>query len=69
MPKRIVDPHGNTVASATPRSRMSREAGAEACTFVPPSSVTRDAIVPSEGRTRRPFTSAGVTMGFVVDWK
>src|SRR5260221_13943325 len=67
MPKRPIDPQGKVIASATPRSSMSRDSGAEACTLVPPSSVTIWPTVLFAGRTFRPFTSAGDAT-FLREW-
>lgn len=56
------------MASATPRSSMSRDSGAEACTLVPPSEVMSWPTVLVAGRTFMPFTSAGSTI-FLREWK
>ncbi|MGY4327776.1 hypothetical protein ACVWWG_002193 [Bradyrhizobium sp. LB7.2] len=55
--------------SATPRSMMSRTSGAEDCTLVPPSEVTKFAMVAWAGRIFRPFTSSGITIFLVREWK
>ena len=57
MPNRTIEPHGKVIASATPLSSTSRASGAEACTLVPPSSVTNAPMVACAGRTFMPFTS------------
>ena len=61
MPNRMIEPHGKVIASATPRSSASRASGAEACTLVPPSSVTIWPIVLVAGRTFMPLMSVGST--------
>src|SRR6202007_3147257 len=68
MPNSTSDPHGNDTASATPRSMMSRTSGAEDWTLVPPSSVTKLAMVASAGRTFIPLMSSGTTIFFVREW-
>ncbi len=65
MPNSTSDPHGKVTASATPRSMMSRTSGAEDCTLVPPSSVTKFAIVASAGRIFMPLMSSGTTIFLV----
>ena len=62
MPNSSIEPHGKVTASATPRSMMSRTSGAEACTLVPPSSVTKLAMVACAGRIFMPLTSSGTTI-------
>src|SRR5674476_1271815 len=57
---------GNVTASATPLPITSRTSGADACTLVPPSSVTNSAMVPCAGRIFMPLMSAG-TITFLVD--
>ena len=69
MPNSTIEPHGKVIASATPFSSTSRASGAEACTFVPPSRVTKRAMVAFAGRTFMPLTSAGTTTFFFVEWK
>src|SRR5579871_3182738 len=68
MPNRTSEPHGKVTASATPRSMISRTSGAEDCTLVPPSSVTKFAIVASAGRIFMPLMSSGTTI-FLVRMK
>src|ERR1700752_3212441 len=69
MPNSTSDPQGKVTASATPRSMMSRTSGAEDCTLVPPSWVTKFAIVASAGRIFMPLTSSGTTIFLVREWK
>ena len=59
MPNRPIEPHGKVMASATPRSSMSRDSGAEACTLVPPSEVTIWPMVLVAGRIFMPLMSVG----------
>ena len=59
MPNKVSEPQGKVMASATPRSIASRDSGAEACTLVPPSSVTIWPMVEVAGRIFMPFMSAG----------
>src|ERR1700733_11880032 len=68
MPNSTSDPHGKVTASATPRSMVSRTSGAEDCTLVPPSKVTKLAIVASAGRIFMPLTSSGTTIFLVRVW-
>src|ERR1700722_6272873 len=68
MPNSTSDPQGKVTASATPRSMMSRTSGAEDCTLVPPSSVTKLAMVASAGRIFMPLTSSGTTIFLVREW-
>src|SRR6267154_2590417 len=65
MPNSTSDPHGKVTASATPRSMMSRTSGAEDCTLVPPSRVTKLAMVAWAGRTFMPLTSSGTRIFLV----
>src|ERR1700748_886348 len=65
MPNSTREPQGKVTASATPRSMMSRTSGAEDCTLVPPSWVTKLAMVASAGRIFMPLMSSG-TMTFLV---
>src|SRR3981189_3735371 len=69
MPNSTSDPHGKVTASATPRSMMSRTSGAEDWTLVPPSSVTKFAMVAWAGRIFMPLTSSGTTIFLVREWK
>src|SRR6185436_20125292 len=50
MPNSGTEPQGKVTASATPCSRMSRTSGALDCTLVPPSEVTKLAMVACAGR-------------------
>ena len=59
MPNSGIEPQGNVTASATPFSRMSRTSGADAWTLVPPSIVTKVAIVACAGRIFMPLHIAG----------
>src|SRR5271155_476921 len=68
MPNSTSDPHGKVTASATPRSMMSRTSGAEDCTLVPPSSVTKFAMVAWAGRIFMPLMSSGTTIFLVREW-
>ena len=68
MPNSTSDPQGKVTASATPRSMMSRTSGAEDCTLVPPSSVTKFAMVASAGRIFMPLMSSGTTIFLVREW-
>src|SRR3979411_324473 len=68
MPNSTSDPHGKVTASATPRSMMSRTSGAEDCTLVPPSWVTKFAMVAWAGRIFMPLTSSGTTTFLVREW-
>ena len=68
MPNRPIEPHGKVMASATPRSSMSRASGAEACTLVPPSAVTIWPMVLVAGRTFMPLMSDGSVI-LVREWK
>src|SRR5476649_717965 len=68
MPNSTSDPHGKVTASATPRSMMSRTSGAEDCTLVPPSAVTKLAMVASAGRIFMPLTSSGTRIFLVREW-
>src|ERR1700735_3705009 len=47
---------------------MSRTSGAEDWTLVPPSNVTKFAMVASAGRILRPLTSSGTTIFLVRVW-
>src|SRR6202048_1334696 len=67
-PNSTSDPQGKVTPSATPRSMMSRTSGAEDCTLVPPSWVTKFAIVASAGRIFMPLTSSGTTIFLVRVW-
>src|SRR5580692_8621058 len=67
-PNSTSEPHGKVTPSATPRSMMSRTSGAEDCTLVPPSSVTKLAMVASAGRIFMPLTSSGTTIFLVREW-
>ena len=69
MPNSTREPQGKVTPSATPRSMMSRTSGADDCTLVPPSEVTKFAMVACAGRIFRPFTSSGVTIFLVLEWK
>src|SRR5258708_9354452 len=62
------EPQGKVTTSATPRSMTSRTSGAEDCTLVPPSSVTKLAMVASAGRIFMPLTSSGTTIFLVRVW-
>ena len=66
MPNRPIEPQGKVMASATPRSSMSRASGAEDCTLVPPSCVTIWPTVLVPGRIFMPLTSLGSTI-FLVE--
>src|SRR5665213_329124 len=68
MPNSTSDPQGKVTASATWRSMMSRTSGADDWTLVPPSSVTRLAMVASAGRTFMPLMSSGSTIFLVLEW-
>ena len=68
MPNSSSEPQGKVTASATPRSMMSRTSGAEDCTLVPPSSVTKFAMVACAGRTFMPLTSSGTTIFLDREW-
>src|SRR5665811_643236 len=68
MPNSTTDPHGKVTASATPRSMMSRTSGAEDCTLVPPSKVTKFAMVACAGRIFMPLMSSGTTIFFLLEW-
>src|SRR5690242_11996125 len=68
MPNSTRDPHGKVTASATPRSIRSRTSGADDCTLVPPSDVTKLAMVACAGLTFIPFTSSGATIFLVREW-
>src|SRR6187455_2934869 len=68
MPNSTSDPQGKVTPSATPRSMMSRTSGAEDCTLVPPSDVTKFAMVACAGRIFMPFTSSGITIFLVLEW-
>ena len=61
MPNRLSEPQGKVMASATPRSSMSRDSGAEACTLVPPSVVIIWPMVLVAGRTFMFLMSPGST--------
>src|SRR6201994_5218568 len=67
-PNSTSDPQGKVTPSATPRSMMSRTSGAEDCTLVPPSSVTKFAMVAWAGRIFMPLTSSGTTIFLVRVW-
>lgn len=69
MPNRITEPHGKVTASATPFSITSRTSGAEACTLVPPSMVTKVAIVACAGRIFMPLMSSGTMIFLTREWK
>src|SRR3569623_2757589 len=47
---------------------MSRTSGAEDCTLVPPSEVTKFAMVACAGRIFMPLTSSGTTIFLVREW-
>src|ERR1700733_9689548 len=68
MPNSTSEPQGKVTASATPRSMMSRTSGAEDCTLVPPSAVTKLAMVACAGRTFMPLTSSGTSTFLVREW-
>src|SRR3954464_2789427 len=68
MPNSTTQPQGEVTPSATPRSMMSRRSGAEDCTLVPPSEVTKFAMVAWAGRIFRPCTSPGITIFLVLEW-
>src|SRR3981189_1445063 len=68
MPNSTSDPQGKVTASATPRSMMSRTSGAEDCTLVPPSWVTKFAMVACAGRIFMPLTSSGTRIFLVREW-
>src|SRR4030088_3268974 len=68
MPNSTSDPHGKGTAQATPRSMMSRTSGADDWTFVPPSWVTKFAMVAWAGRIFMPLTSSGTKTFFVREW-
>src|SRR5580765_2356340 len=68
MPNRTTEPQGKVTPSATPRSMMSRTSGAEDCTLVPPSWVTKFAMVAWAGRIFMPLTSSGTTIFLVREW-
>src|SRR5436309_10091941 len=68
MPNSSSEPHGKVTASATPRSMMSRTSGAEDCTLVPPSWVTKLAMVAWAGRIFIPLMSSGTTIFLVREW-
>src|SRR5271169_5835266 len=68
MPNSRIEPHGKVTASATPFSRMSRTSGAAACTLVPPSEVTSDAVVACDGRIFMPAMSLGITIFLLLEW-
>src|SRR3982074_2600178 len=61
-------PQGKVTPSATPRSMTSRTSGADDCTLVPPSSVTKMAMGASAGRIFMPLTSSGTTSFLVRVW-
>src|SRR6266436_4413621 len=67
-PNSTSEPHGKVTASATPRSMMSRTSGAEDCTLVPPSSVTKFPMVAWAGRIFMPLMSSGTTIFLVREW-
>src|SRR5580692_9064545 len=67
-PNNTSDPHGKVTPSATPRSMISRTSGAEDDTLVPPSSVTKSAMVASAGLIFMPLTSSGTTIFLVRVW-
>src|SRR6185369_15015632 len=69
MPNSTSEPQGKVTPSATPRSMMSRTSGAEDCTLVPPSDVTKLAMVACAGRIFMPLTSSGTTIFLVLEWK
>src|SRR6185295_961551 len=68
MPNSTSEPQGKVTASATPRSMMSRTSGAEDWTLVPPSWVTKFAMVAWAGRIFMPLTSSGTTIFLVREW-
>ena len=68
MPNSTSEPQGKVTASATPRSMMSRTSGAEDCTLVPPSAVTKLAMVAWAGRTFMPLTSSGTNTFLLREW-
>src|SRR5690242_20771024 len=68
MPNSTSEPQGKVTASATPRSMMSRTSGADDCTLVPPSWVTKLAMVASAGRIFMPLMSSGTAIFLVREW-
>ena len=68
MPNSGTEPHGKVTASATPFSSMSRTSGALDCTLVPPSWVTKAAMVACAGRIFMPLMSPGTMIFLVLEW-
>src|SRR5262245_65572486 len=67
-PNSTRDPQGKVTPSATPRSMVSRTSGAEVCTLVPPSRVTKFAMVACAGRIFMPLTTSDTTIFLVRVW-
>src|SRR4051812_16392116 len=68
MPNNGIEPQGNVTASATPLSSRSRTSGALDCTLVPPSDVTKDAMVACAGRIFMPLMSPGTMTFLALEW-